>query len=167
MRKFLCEISRMIQSYAKIVRVVRIQTWQATEACWHTSLAMFCGLASRLAQSLAPKHAVSPVAAHEPQATVDMHADLPQGHTWHDGLRKLLQQPAARPEKQCCSQREHFEQVRNTCVCTTLAKSCRIPANFALLISCLFSGFHVSMEMRRCHQSGGMLLMLRVECHPF
>ena len=67
---------RMIQSYAKVVRIVRIQTWQATEACSHTSLAMFCGLASRLAESLAPKHAVSPVAAHEPQATVHMHAKV-------------------------------------------------------------------------------------------
>ena len=66
----------MIQSYAKVVQIVRIQTWQATEACSHTSLAMFCGLASGLAQSLAPKHAVSPVAAHEPQATVHMHAKV-------------------------------------------------------------------------------------------
>ena len=37
---------------------------------------MFCGLASRLAQSLAPKHAVSLVAAHEPQARLDMHAKV-------------------------------------------------------------------------------------------
>ena len=40
------------------------------------SLAMFCGLASRLTQSLAPKHAVSPVASHEPQATVVVHAKV-------------------------------------------------------------------------------------------
>ena len=42
----------------------------------------------------------------------------------------------------------------------------QIPANFALLISCLFSGLHVSMEMRRCHHSVVILLLLRLECHP-
>ena len=90
MRKFLCDIFRMIQSYAKIVRIVRIQTWRATEACWHTSLAMFCGLASRLAQSLAPKHAVSPVAAHEPQATVDMHAKVAGRPIYHKATLGMM-----------------------------------------------------------------------------
>ena len=43
---------------------------------WQSSLAMFCGLATKLAHSLAPKHAVSAVPASEPQAAMDMHARL-------------------------------------------------------------------------------------------
>ena len=37
---------------------------------------MLCGLATKLAHSLAPKHAVSLVAALEPRATVDVHAKV-------------------------------------------------------------------------------------------
>ena len=80
----------MIKSSAKVVRIVRIQTWQATEACSHTSLAMFCGLANRLAQSLAPKHAVSLVAAHEPQATVHMHAKVAGRAIYHKATLGMM-----------------------------------------------------------------------------
>ena len=38
---------------------------------WQSSLAMFCGLATKFAHSLAPKHAVSAVPASEPQAAMD------------------------------------------------------------------------------------------------
>ena len=37
---------------------------------------MFCDLAAKFARSLAHKHAVSPVAAHEPRAAVDMVAKV-------------------------------------------------------------------------------------------
>jgi len=43
---------------------------------WQSSLAMFCGLATKLAHSLAPKHAVSAVPASEPEAAMHMHAKL-------------------------------------------------------------------------------------------
>ena len=45
----------------------------------------------------------------------------------------------------------------------TLSKPCQIPANFAVLVSCHFVGFHVSMEMSRCHHSGLMLRILWAE----
>jgi hypothetical protein len=87
MRKFLCENSSPMR---KSCEIVRIQTWRATEACWHTSLAMFCGLATKLAHSLAPKHAVSPVAAPEPRAALDMHAKVAGRPIYHKATLGMM-----------------------------------------------------------------------------
>ena len=90
MRKFSHD-SRMIQFLCENrAKIVRIQTWRATEACWHTSLAMLCGLATKLAHSLAPKHAVSLVAAPEPRAALDMHAKVAGRPIYHKATLGMM-----------------------------------------------------------------------------
>ena len=59
-------------------------------ACWHTSLAMFGGLATKLAHLLAPKHAMSPVAAPEPRAAFDMHAKVADRPIYHKATLGMM-----------------------------------------------------------------------------
>ena len=139
------------------------QTWLVD------SLAMFCGLATKLAQSFAPKHAMSPVAAREPQTIVDTHARVTGRQIHHkatlglmgfagscSGLLRVPSDNASRSERASTASR---------CGTPWFAQPAYEMSEFLRnrsdLISCNFAGCHVSMEMHRRHRGFSMLRTLQ------
>ena len=138
---------------------------------WQSSLAMFCGLATRLAHSLAPKHAVSAVPAREPEAAVDMHAKLTGRPIHHKATLGLMGFAGScngllRVPSDNASRRDRASTA-NRCGTSGFAQpafglSGFLP-NRSGLIPCNFAGCHVSMEIHRRHRGVSMLRRVRVE----
>lgn len=138
---------------------------------WQSSLAMFCGLATKLAHSLAPEHAVSAVPAREPEAAVDMHAKLTGRPIHHKATLGLMGFAGScsgllRVPSDNASRRERASTA-NRCGTSGFAQpafglSGFLP-NRSDLISCNFAGCHVSMEIHRRHRGVSMLRTLRVK----